>query len=58
MSAFPLILSSCEHAYKPLMDESVKFYASPGDHDDPNERFYMNGQRNYTLKKGDVEFFA
>jgi 3',5'-cyclic AMP phosphodiesterase CpdA len=51
-----------EDAYKPLMDEGVKFYASLGNHDDPNERFYkpfnMNGQRYYTLKKGDVEFFA
>ena len=51
-----------EDVYKPLLDQGVKFYASLGNHDDPNERFYkpfnMNGQRYYTIKKGDVEFFA
>jgi 3',5'-cyclic AMP phosphodiesterase CpdA len=51
-----------EDPYKTLLDDGVKFYASLGNHDDPNERYYkpfnMNGQRYYTIKKGDVEFFA
>jgi hypothetical protein len=51
-----------EDVYKPLLDENVKFYASLGNHDDTNERFYkpfnMNGQRYYTIKKGEAEFFA
>jgi len=52
-----------EIPYKPLLDAGVKFYASLGNHDDPNvERLYkpfnMNGERYYTFKKGDVSFFA
>jgi predicted MPP superfamily phosphohydrolase len=51
-----------EEPYKPLLDEGVKFYASLGNHDDPNERYYkpfhMNGQRYYALRLGEVEFFA
>ncbi|MDP9268195.1 MAG: metallophosphoesterase [Acidobacteriota bacterium] len=48
--------------YKPLMDAGVKFYASLGNHDNSNERFYkpfnMNGDSYYTYKKGNVRFFA
>ncbi len=29
-----------EDPYKPLLDGGVKFYASLGNHDNPNERFY------------------
>ncbi len=52
-----------ELPYKPLLDAGVKFYASLGNHDDPNiERLYkpfnMNGERYYTFKKGDAQFFA
>ncbi len=52
-----------EIPYKSLLDAGVKFYASLGNHDDPNvERLYkpfnMNGERYHTLKKGDVQFFA
>jgi hypothetical protein len=51
-----------ETAYKPLMDAGVQFYASLGNHDDTNERFYkffnMNGQQYYSFKKGNVRFFA
>jgi 3',5'-cyclic AMP phosphodiesterase CpdA len=51
-----------EEPYKPLLDESVKFYASLGNHDNPNERLYkffnMNGFSYYTFKKGNVRFFA
>ena len=51
-----------EIPYKPLLDAGVQFYASLGNHDDTNERFYkffnMNGQQYYTFKKGNVQFFA
>jgi hypothetical protein len=52
-----------EQPYKPLLDAGVKFYASLGNHDDPdveiNYKLYnMDGKRYYSFKKGDVEFFA
>jgi predicted phosphodiesterase len=51
-----------EQPYQTLLGEGVKFYASLGNHDNPNERFYkpfnMGGQRYYTFKKGNVRFFA
>ena len=52
-----------EIPYRTLLDAGVKFYASLGNHDDPNdERLYkpfnMDGQRYYTFKKGDVSFFV
>lgn len=52
-----------EEPYKPLLDAGVKFYASLGNHDDPNdERLYkpfnMGAQRYYAFRKGPVAFFA
>jgi predicted MPP superfamily phosphohydrolase len=52
-----------EQPYKPILDAGVKFYASLGNHDDPNdERLYkpfdMGGQRYYNFSKGNVEFFV
>ena len=51
-----------ELPYKALLGAGVKFYASLGNHDNSNERFYepfnMAGQRYYTFKKGNVQFFA
>jgi 3',5'-cyclic AMP phosphodiesterase CpdA len=52
-----------ELPYKSLLAAGVKFYASLGNHDDPNiERLYkpfnMNGERYYTFKSGDAQFFA
>jgi hypothetical protein len=51
-----------ERPYKPLLDAGVKFYATLGNHDKPNESFYkpfnMGGQQYYTFKKGNVRFFA
>jgi len=48
--------------YKALLHAGVQFYASLGDHDSTNERFYkpfnMNGVNYYTYKKGNVRFFA
>ena len=52
-----------ERPYKPLLDAGLKFYASLGNHDDPNQRYYakfnMDGKRFYTFKpKGNVRIFA
>ncbi len=51
-----------EQPYKQLLDAGVKFYASIGNHDNPNERVYkpfnMGGSRYYSFKKGNVTFFA
>ena len=50
--------------YKGLLDKGVKFYASLGNHDSREQRFYklfnMDGKLYYTFKapKGDVRFFA
>jgi len=55
--------SKFETPYKPLLDAGVKFYASLGNHDDANQRFYKNfnmgGKRYYTFTpKPGVRFFA
>jgi len=52
-----------EDPYKPLLNSGMKFYATLGNHDNPNERFYerwnMNGQRYYTFKpKPGIRFFS
>jgi predicted phosphodiesterase len=51
-----------EAPYKTLLDDKVDFFATLGNHDDPNQRFYklfnMGGQRYYTFKKGNVRFFS
>jgi hypothetical protein len=51
-----------EDPYKPLLDAGVKFYASLGNHDNSNQRYYkpfnMEGKRYYSMKKGNAEFFA
>jgi predicted phosphodiesterase len=51
-----------EDPYGPLLSAGVKFHASLGNHDDPDERFYkpfnMDGKRYYSFKSGNVEFFA
>jgi 3',5'-cyclic AMP phosphodiesterase CpdA len=48
--------------YQKLLDNKVKFYASLGNHDEPNERFYenfnMNGKEYYRFTKGNVAFYA
>lgn len=49
--------------YKQLLDEGVKFYACLGNHDDPDleenyKPFNMGGNRYYTFRKGDVQFFV
>ncbi|HEU4938820.1 MAG TPA: metallophosphoesterase [Vicinamibacterales bacterium] len=55
-----------EDPYKPLLDDGVKFYASLGNHDDPQEQrnyklFNMDGKRYYSFKPDgnqSVRFFA
>jgi hypothetical protein len=51
-----------EDAYRPLLDNKVKFYATLGNHDESNERFYanfnMNGAEYYNFKKGPVSFYS
>ena len=51
-----------EDVYRPLLDQRVKFYASLGNHDESNQRFYehfnMNGEEYYNFKKGPVSFYA
>jgi hypothetical protein len=55
-------VSKFERPYKAMLDAKIPFYASLGNHDDPNQRFYKNfgmgGQRFYTYNKGDVRFFV
>ena len=51
-----------EKPYKALLDAEVPFYATLGNHDDPNQRLYkpfnMNGDRYYTFTKGPIRFFV
>ena len=51
-----------EKPYKLLLEADVAFYASLGNHDDPNQRLYkpfnMNGERYYTFTKGPIRFFV
>jgi 3',5'-cyclic AMP phosphodiesterase CpdA len=51
-----------ERPYAPLLQGGVKFYASLGNHDNQNNRFYkpfnMNDDRYYTFAKKNVRFFA
>ncbi|HWE50663.1 MAG TPA: metallophosphoesterase [Bryobacteraceae bacterium] len=51
-----------ELPYAPLLAAGVKFYATLGNHDEANERFYkpfnMGEKRYYSFKNGNVQFFA
>jgi predicted phosphodiesterase len=51
-----------ERPYETLRTAGAKFYACLGNHDDTSERLYqpfnMGGQRYYTFKNGNVQFFA
>jgi predicted MPP superfamily phosphohydrolase len=51
-----------ENVYRPLLDSGVKFYASLGNHDESNQRFYapfnMNGEEYYRIEKGGISFYA
>jgi len=55
--------SKFETPYKPLLDAGVKFYASLGNHDSREQRYYklfnMEGKLYYTFNpKADIRFFA
>jgi 2',3'-cyclic-nucleotide 2'-phosphodiesterase (5'-nucleotidase family) len=51
-----------QDVYQRLLDDKVKFYASLGNHDQPNERFYeyfnMDGKEYYRFTKGNIAFYA
>ena len=51
-----------ELPFKAVLDKGVTFYASLGNHDDPNQRFYkpfnMNGERYYAYTKKNALFLA
>jgi calcineurin-like phosphoesterase family protein len=51
-----------QDVYQKLLDNKVKFYATLGNHDQPNERFYenfnMNGKEYYRFTKGNVAFYS
>ena len=51
-----------QNVYQRLLDDKVKFYASLGNHDQPNERFYeyfnMNGKEYYRFSKSNAAFYA
>jgi 3',5'-cyclic AMP phosphodiesterase CpdA len=51
-----------ELPYKSLLDSGVKFFASLGNHDTSNQRFYapfnMNGEEYYRFERNGVSFYA
>jgi hypothetical protein len=51
-----------QDVYQPLLDNKVKFYATLGNHDQPNERFYeyfnMDGKEYYRFTKGNAAFYS
>ena len=51
-----------ENVYKALLDKQVKFYATLGNHDESNQRFYelfnMKGEEYYRFTKGNVAFYS
>ena len=50
-----------EDVYQPILSQGVKFYATLGNHDESNQRFYenfnMKGEEYFRFKKGDVAFY-
>lgn len=51
-----------EDVYRPLIDQGVRFYATLGNHDASNQRFYalfnMKGEEYYRFEKGNVAFYS
>ena len=51
-----------ERPYEALLEQGVQFFASLGNHDSPNQRFYkhfhMDGRRYYSFSRGPVQFFV
>ena len=58
----PDFVRKFENPYKPLLDKDVKFYASLGNHDSPEQRYYklfnMDGKLYYSFTKANVKFIA
>lgn len=48
--------------YKRMLDDKIKFYATLGNHDGSNERFYenfnMHGEEFYRFTKGNIAFYS
>ena len=57
-----LLMKKFYQPYKPLLDLGVKFYASLGNHDNPQNKQYppwnMGGEMYYTYATKNVRFFA
>ena len=55
-------IAKFERPYGPLLQAGVTFYATLGNHDDQNNRFYkgfnMGGERYFTYVKKNVRFFV
>jgi 3',5'-cyclic AMP phosphodiesterase CpdA len=55
-------ITKFEKPYQALLDAGVMFYASLGNHDEPNNKYYklwnMDGQSYYTYARGHVRFFV
>jgi Calcineurin-like phosphoesterase len=51
-----------ENVYKPLLDAKIPFYATLGNHDKADQRFYdhfnMKGKEYYRFKQGNVAFYC
>jgi len=51
-----------EDVYRGLLDRKVKFYATLGNHDESNQRFYehfnLKGEEYINFKKGNVSFYS
>ena len=51
-----------EQPYKPILDKGVKFFASLGNHDSPEQRYYklfnMDGKLYYSFPRQNVKFVA
>ena len=51
-----------EKPYQAMLDAGVKFYATLGNHDDPEEAFYkpfnMGGKRYYSWRDGNAQFLS
>lgn len=51
-----------EDVYRPILNAGVKFYATLGNHDEANQRFYepfnMNGKEYFRFEKGGVSFYS
>jgi hypothetical protein len=56
------VVAKFEQPYAKLLQASVPFYATLGNHDDPAKRTYqgfnMGGERYYTFSRGAVRFFV